>query len=91
MIRFNVRVHPGAHIASLGGAHGGSLNVHVVARAVDGAATNEVLLALAQAFEVRPSAVSCVRGAKSRNKSIVIEGNDVDLAQRLEYLLTLTQ
>jgi uncharacterized protein YggU (UPF0235/DUF167 family) len=88
VIRFHVHVYPGARTASVGGAHDGSLKVHVVARAVDGAATNDVLLALAQAFEVRPNAVTCVRGRKSREKSIVIEGSDRHLARRLEHLLT---
>jgi uncharacterized protein YggU (UPF0235/DUF167 family) len=62
-----------------------------MARALDGAATSEVLIALAQAFDVRPSAVSCVGGAKSREKSIAIDGIDEDLAQRLQQLLKRAQ
>jgi uncharacterized protein len=82
MIRFNVHVHPGSRAVFVGGDHRGSLKVHVAARAVDGAATNEVLFALAHAFEVRPNAVSCVKGAQSREKSIVIEGLERDLVHR---------
>jgi uncharacterized protein YggU (UPF0235/DUF167 family) len=91
MIQFNVHVHPGSRTTSVGGSHDGSLRVHVNARAIDGAATKDVLAALAQAFDVRAGAVTCVRGTFSREKSIVIDGNDEDLARQLQHLLTLTQ
>lgn len=87
MIRFDVHVHPGSRANSVGGAHDGALRVHVKARAVDDAATKEVLLVLARAFKVRPSAVSCNRGAKSRQKSITVEGNDAELTELLGALL----
>ena len=90
MIRFIVRVHPGSATRSVGGTYDGALQVRVRARAIDGAATNEVCAALAQAFGVRPGAVQCVRGARSRTKLIGIEGNDDVLAGRLSTLLSLT-
>jgi uncharacterized protein YggU (UPF0235/DUF167 family) len=90
MIRFTVRVHPGSPTGSVGGAYDGALQVRVQARAIDGAATNEVCAVLADAFGVRPGAVQCVRGARSRTKLIAIEGNDDVLADQLSTLLSST-
>jgi uncharacterized protein YggU (UPF0235/DUF167 family) len=87
VIRFDVHVHPGSRTSVAGGSHGGALRVHVRARAVDGAATSEVLDVLADAFGVRVSAVRCVRGAKSHTKSITVEGDDEALRGRLALLL----
>ena len=71
----------------MGGSHDGALSVHVRARAVDNAATKETLLLLAEAFGVRPGAVTCRRGATTRLKSIALEGDDHELTVRLERLL----
>lgn len=90
MIRFSVRVHPGASASSVGGAYGGALQVRVRARAIDGAATTEVCAVLADAFAVRPGAVQCERGARSRTKLITIEGDDAVLATQLRTLLAST-
>lgn len=89
MIRFAVRVHPGSPTSSVGGTYDGALQVRVRARAIDNAATNEVCAVLADAFGVRPGAVQCERGAHSRTKLIVIEGNDDVLAGQLSSLLSL--
>ena len=71
----------------MGGSHDGALIVHVRASAVDNAATKETLLLLAEAFGVRPGAVTCRRGATTRLKSIALEGDDHELTVRLERLL----
>lgn len=89
MIRVSVHVHPGSRTSSVGGSHDGALNVHVRARAVDGAATEETLAVLARAFKVRASAVRLARGATSRRKSVTIEGDDHELQSQLERLLSL--
>jgi uncharacterized protein YggU (UPF0235/DUF167 family) len=88
MIRFAVKVHPGSTTISVGGSYDGALQVRVRARAIDNAATNEVCAVLADAFGVRPGAVRCVRGARSRIKLIAITGNDDVLAARLDTLLS---
>jgi uncharacterized protein YggU (UPF0235/DUF167 family) len=87
VIRFPVHVHPGSRAPGVGGSYDGVLSVHVRARAVEGAATDEVVAALAQAFDVRPGAVACVRGAHSRNKLVSVEGDDEVLTSRLVALL----
>jgi uncharacterized protein YggU (UPF0235/DUF167 family) len=71
----------------VGGAHDGALVVRVTARAVEGAATEAVLVAVAEAFGVRRREVSLVSGATSRTKVIdVPEG----LEERLSALLGLS-
>ena len=89
MIRFNVHVHPGSRTSSVGGSHAGALNIHVRARAVEGAATEETLAVLARAFHVRAGAVQLVRGATSRRKSVTIEGDNHELESQLDRLLNL--
>ncbi len=86
-MRVAVHVHPGSKSAGVGGAHASSLVVRVRSRAVDGAATMEVLKLTAHAFEVPKSAVTLVRGARSRDKLIDVEGPDAELAERLAELL----
>jgi uncharacterized protein len=90
VLRFSVHVHPGSATSFVGGAYDGALQVRVRARAMDGAATNEVCTALANAFGVRSRVVQCVRGLRSRTKLIAIEGNVDDLSGKLEILLART-
>ena len=85
-MRLAVHVHPGSNVPSVGGSYAGALSVHVRARAVDGAATAEVLAAVAAAFGVRAGQVGLVRGATARDKTLSIEGDDLALAARLEQL-----
>jgi uncharacterized protein YggU (UPF0235/DUF167 family) len=89
VIRFSVRVHAGSPTSRVGGDFNGALQVRVQSQAVDGAATNEVCAVLAHVFGVRPGAVQCVRGARSRTKLIAIEGDDDALADQLRTLLSL--
>ena len=46
------------------------------APAVDGRATEAALAAVAEAFGVRPSAVTLVTGATSRSKVVAVDGGD---------------
>jgi uncharacterized protein YggU (UPF0235/DUF167 family) len=59
----------------------------VHAPAADGAATEEVLRAIAGAFGVRSSAVGLVRDATSRHKVLAIEGEATQLEHQLGQLL----
>jgi len=90
VIRFRVRVHPGSPTSRVGGEYNGALQVRVQSQAIDGAATNEVCAVLADVFGVRPGAVQCVQGARTRTKLIAIEGNDEVLAGQLDILLSST-
>jgi len=87
-----VRVRPGASRTKVGGRYGdpadpaAPLLVAVTARAVDGAATEAVLVAVAEALGVRPRQVVLLRGAASRDKLLEIRQPPPDLAARIEAL-----
>jgi uncharacterized protein (TIGR00251 family) len=87
VIRFEVHVHPGTRTSRAAGRHGEALNVHVRSRAIEGAATREVLEVIARAFNVRTSAVTLVRGTHSRQKLVEIDGDDDVVLERLAELL----
>jgi uncharacterized protein YggU (UPF0235/DUF167 family) len=90
--RLAVRVRPGASRTKVGGRYGdpadpaSRLVVAVSARAVDGAATEAVLAAVAAAIGVRPRQVTLVRGRTSRDKLLEISDPPDDLAARLAAL-----
>jgi uncharacterized protein YggU (UPF0235/DUF167 family) len=63
------------------------LVVRVQQRAVNGAATAAVEVALATAFAVSPSAVTCVKGHLTRRKTVEITGDNAALERRLAELL----
>jgi hypothetical protein len=87
-VRVAVRVRPGAARTAVGGRYGdgGTLVVAVTARAVDGAATEAALRALADALGVRRRAVRLVTGATSRDKVVEVVDPPVDLAERIAAL-----
>ena len=82
-MRVTIRVRPGASRIRVGGELDGALRVAVTARAVDGAATEAALQALADAFGVRSRAVSLVSGSRSRTKIVQIDGEEPALHARL--------
>ena len=84
--RVGVRVKPGASRTAVGGAHDDRLVVAVGARAVDGAATEAALAAVAKAFGVRRRQVRPVAGVTSRDKVIEIDLAADDVATRLAEL-----
>lgn len=93
-MRLRVRVKAGASRTKVGGRYGeGSpgvgetLIVFVGERAVDGAATEGVLKAVAKAFGLRRADVTLVRGHTSRTKELELSGDEKSLATRLAELL----
>jgi uncharacterized protein YggU (UPF0235/DUF167 family) len=93
-MRVSVRVKPGSSRTRVGGQYGESsadqgavLIVVVAQRAVDGAATEGVLKAVAKAFGLRRSDVELVKGHTSRTKVLEVRGDEQDLAARLAELL----
>ncbi|KMM45170.1 hypothetical protein CWIS_12235 [Cellulomonas sp. A375-1] len=77
-MRVAIRVKPGASRTRVGGAYGGALVVAVSARAVDGAATEAALAAVADAFGVRRRHVDLVTGATSRDKVVELDDTALD-------------
>lgn len=91
-VRIALRVRPGASRTAVGGHYGegddARLVVAVSARAVDGAATEAVLIAVAKALGVRPREVSLVTGRTARDKVVEVSVTDpVRVAQRITELL----
>ena len=96
-MRVSVRVKPGASRTRVGGQYGETsvgqravLVVFVAQRAVDGAATEGVLRAVAKAFGLRRADVelaSAGMGRTSRTKVLELRGDEQSLAARLAELL----
>lgn len=78
---------PGAKRPAVGGRRGDDLVVRVAARAVDGAATEAVLAALADAFDVPTRAVTLVHGRTSRTKLVDVDVDPAFGSTRLSELL----
>lgn len=85
--RVAIRVKPGASRTRVGGLHGDRLVVAVGARAVDGAATEAALAAIADALGARPRHVRLVSGATSRDKLVEVDDAVPDVAARLAALM----
>ena len=83
-MRVTVRVRPGSSRTSVGGQQDGALVVRVQPRAVDGAATEAALRAVADEFGVPRRDVRLVSGLRSRTKVVAIDGADpADLVRLL--------
>lgn len=78
-----IRVRPGASRTRVGGSHADRLVVAVAARAVDGAATEAALVALAQALGVRRRDVTLTHGRTSRDKMIDVHLPDAEAEARV--------
>ncbi len=72
-MRVAIRVRPGASRTKVGGTHADRLVVVVTSRAVDVAATEAALAAVADAFGARRRQVTLVSGVTSRDKVVEIE------------------
>jgi uncharacterized protein len=74
--RVMIRVKPRSSRSGVGGEHAGALVVAVQAPAVQGAATEEALRALAAALGVRRRDVRLVSGGTGRTKVVEVSGPD---------------
>lgn len=71
----NLRVSPGAKRNKIEGPYGeGAIRVRVTAPPVDGEANAETERLLATLLEVPRSDVCVIRGASSRNKTLLVRG-----------------
>ncbi|MEI8405049.1 MAG: DUF167 domain-containing protein [Actinomycetes bacterium] len=86
-VRFAIHVQPGARVPKVGGTKAGSLSVRVRERAVEGAANEAVIEAVARALAVKPRAIRIVHGRQSRRKLLeVTVDDDALIDQRLTSL-----
>jgi uncharacterized protein len=74
--RIEVRLRPRGHADELLGLVGGVLQAKVSAPPVDGKANKALCRLVAKRAGVAPSRVSVVRGEKSRDKVLLVEGVD---------------
>ena len=83
-----VRVRPNSSRNKVGGTAGDPprLVVAVQAPAVDGKANAAVIKELADAFKLRARDFTIVHGELSRDKRLLVAGDEVELAKRLEEL-----
>jgi uncharacterized protein YggU (UPF0235/DUF167 family) len=77
MMRLTVHVRPGARSNQVAGSQAGSLLVRVRARAVEGAANEAVIEAVASAFGLKARQVTLVLGRHGRRKVLEL---DIDAA-----------
>ena len=85
-MRFSVHVQPGARVPRVAGTKAGSLSVRVRERAVEGAANDAVISAVAAALNLKPRSVRIVHGRRSRHKLLEVSGVDEEASA-----LTLAQ
>jgi uncharacterized protein (TIGR00251 family) len=76
--RIAVRLQPRASRDEIVGLRDGILVVRVMAPPVDGRANRALCKLVAQRAGVAPSRVSVVRGARSRDKLVAVEGVEPD-------------
>jgi uncharacterized protein len=74
--RIEVRLRPRGHADELLGLVDGVLQAKVAAPPVDGKANKALCRLVAKRAGVPPSRVSVVRGEKSRDKLLLVEGID---------------
>jgi uncharacterized protein YggU (UPF0235/DUF167 family) len=88
-LRIPIRVKPGSSRTRVGGRHGeGSLIVAVSAKAVDGAATEAALRAVAEALGMPRRSVVLITGATSRDKVLGVSSEAPDaVRERVRALL----
>jgi len=83
-----IRVRPNASRNKVGGTAGDPprLVVAVQAPAVEGKANAAVIKELAAAFNLRARDFTIVHGELARDKRVLVQGDETELAQRLEEL-----
>ncbi len=74
--RLSVRVQPRARRDEIVGWRGDALVVRVQAPALEGRANDRLRRVLADRLDVPPSAVRIVRGERSRDKVVEVDGAD---------------
>lgn len=72
-MKLNVKVFPGAK-KNLLKEEADGIKVYLSAPPVDGKANQSLIEFLAQYYKVRKSAIEIIKGLKSRNKIITIDG-----------------
>lgn len=80
-----VHVQPNARHSGFAGLHGGRLKVRVAAPAVDAKANSLLVDFLGKSFDVPAHKVMITRGARSRAKTVEIDGPGPALLERISH------
>ncbi len=88
MAVFIVHVVPRARETAVVGLHGEAIKIHVAAPPTDGAANAELLRFLAARLRVPRAAVTLVRGASGRRKTIAVDGVTAAAARQRLMLMS---
>jgi uncharacterized protein (TIGR00251 family) len=80
--RIDVRLRPRGRRDELLGFRDGVLQARVTAAPVDGRANRALCRLIAKQVGVAPSRVTVVRGAKSRDKVVMVEGVGAEALER---------
>ena len=82
--RIDIRVQSRASRNTLSGVRGGMLRIRVTAPPVDGQANAAAIALLAKALDLPKSAIRLVKGASTREKTLVVESmSQEEVNQRL--------
>ena len=73
-IRIEVKVEPRSSKKGLAGVLGNKLKVKLTSPPVDGAANEQLIEVLAEAFGIKKSAITIIRGQSSKNKVVELSG-----------------
>ncbi len=77
-VELRVWVHPGAARSELAGFHGEALKIRIAAQAREGQANRALLEFLACTLNLPKSRISILRGAKTREKIVFLQGLTVE-------------
>jgi len=84
-MRISIRITPNASKDEISGREeDGRLKIKIQSPPVDGAANRRLIEFLAKSVGVSKSKVRIIRGDKSRNKIIEIDGNEKEIIKFLE-------
>jgi uncharacterized protein len=78
-----VHVVPRARTTEVAGRHGDAIRIRLAAPPVDGAANAELVRFVAERLGVPRGAITIVRGATARRKTVTVEGVTTDAAVRV--------
>lgn len=77
-----MHVVPRAKGTEIAGRHGDAIRIRLAAPPVDGAANEELVRFLAERLGVPRGAITIMRGATARRKTVTVEGVTTDAAVR---------
>ncbi len=85
-ITLSIHALPDSSRSEIVGVHDGKLKVKIAAKSIDGKANKALVTFLATYFSVSKSAVTLIRGERSRDKVIAITGDPRLLITKLRTL-----